>query len=164
MTHITQNMAYSRTDGYMKKEKKGRYHVLFALYLALLIYFLFFAESFRESTPDYYRYNLIPFQEIMRYLRYYHSIGIGRVCLNLLGNIIGFAPFGFFLPCISNRKLNFGAVTLFSMEFSITVEVIQLITRVGCCDVDDVILNTLGGMLGYLCYWIWRKYKHESEK
>ena len=99
MTHITQSTAYSRTDGYMKKEKKGRYHVLFALYLALLIYFLFFAESFRESTPDYYRYNLI-----------------------------------------------------------------QLITRVGCCDVDDVILNTLGGMLGYLCYWIWRKYKHESEK
>lgn len=164
MTHITQSTAYSRTDGYMKKEKKGRYHVLFALYLALLIYFLFFAESFRESTPDYYRYNLIPFQEIMRYLRYYHSIGIGRVCLNLLGNIIGFAPFGFFLPCISTRKLSFGAVTLFSMEFSIAVEVIQLITRVGCCDVDDVILNTLGGMLGYLCYWIWRKYKHESEK
>lgn len=84
--------------------------------------------------------------------------------LEFAGQYYWFCAVWVLLPCISTRKLNLGAVTLFSMEFSITVEVIQLITRVGCCDVDDVILNTLGGMLGYLCYWIWRKYKHESEK
>ena len=138
------------------------YVIPFILYMGLLIYFLLFAEAFRENAVDEYRYNLIPFREIMRYIQYHKTIGTGRVLLNLLGNIIGFAPFGFFLPCISRRPIDLWAATLFSMEFSITVEVIQLFSRVGCCDVDDVILNTLGGMLGFLCYRVWRKYRHES--
>ena len=127
-------------DGYfMNKTNKIRYVIPFILYMGLLIYFLLFAEAFRENAVDGYRYNLIPFREIMRYIQYHKTIGTGRVLLNLLGNIIGFAPFGFFLPCISRRPIDLWAATLFSMEFSITVEVIQLFSRVGCCDVDDVI-------------------------
>ena len=137
------SMACDKDGYFMNKTNKIRYVIPFILYMGLLIYFLLFAEAFRENAVDEYRYNLIPFREIMRY-------------------IIGFSPFGFFLPCISRRPIDLWAATLFSMEFSITVEVIQLFSRVGCCDVDDVILNTLGGMLGFLCYRVWRKYRHES--
>lgn len=50
---------------------------------------------------------------------------------------------------------------LFSFEFSLLVETIQLVSKVGSFDVDDLMLNTLGGILGYvifsLCNYIRRK-------
>lgn len=135
-------------------KKKFWYSVLFALYLAILIYFLFFAEGFRETSEGIYRYSFRPFHEIMRYIKYWRTIGLARVFINLAGNVIAFMPFGFFLPHLSKRKLSFWTVTLFSLEFSFAVEVLQLFLKVGCCDVDDLMLNTLGGMLGYACFVI----------
>lgn len=41
-----------------------------------------------------YRYNLVPFREIRRYLKYRGTIGSWRVFLNLAGNVVGFMPFG----------------------------------------------------------------------
>ncbi len=80
------------------------------------------------------------------------TIGYARTFINLGGNIIAFMPLGFFIPHLSKRKPSFWTMTLFAMEFSIVVEVVQLFTKVGCCDIDDVILNTIGGALGYGCY------------
>ena len=134
------------------KKKYYLYSMLFAMYLAILVYFLFFAEGFRENISGAYRYNLVPFREITRYIEYRRTIGYGRTFLNLGGNIIAFMPLGFFLPSLCRRRLNFWSVTLIALEASVLVEVIQLFTRVGCCDIDDVILNTIGGMLGYGCY------------
>ena len=50
-------------------------------------------------------------------------------------------------------------MTLISFEFSLLIECIQLVSKVGSFDVDDMILNTLGGSLGYLCFWVARKWK-----
>ena len=36
------------------------------------------------------------------------------------------------------------------------VEVLQMLLRVGVCDVDDLILNTLGAAIGYGCYAVYR--------
>ena len=47
-----------------------------------------------------------------------------------------------------------GTFAVFSNILSLTVEVIQLVTRVGCFDVDDMILNTLGATLGYVLFFI----------
>ena len=38
-----------------------------------------------------------------------------------------------------------------------TIELVQLITKVGSCDVDDIILNTLGGVIGYILWYIYTK-------
>lgn len=125
----------------------------------MMVYFLFFAESMgRVTATQEYHYNLQPFKEILRYLSYYQVIGIYAVCLNLVGNVVAFLPFGLFFPLLSRRNRSFFKVSFLSFELSLLVEVIQLVTRVGSCDVDDVILNTVGGMLGYACFkvlWIW---------
>ncbi len=126
-------------------------------YLILLLYFLFFAEGFRERVATGYQYNFVPFNEIGRYLTYYRTIGIPMVILNLAGNIVAFIPFGYFLPLVAEGRLKFFSVTLLTLQFSVLVEVLQLFTRVGSCDVDDMILNTLGGMIGYGCYRLWVK-------
>lgn len=129
---------------------------LFILYIALMIYFMFFAEMFGRTPSDEYRYNLMPFKEIIRFIKYSSTLGIRTVMINLVGNVVVFIPFGMALVSISRRKLGFFAVTLYSASLSISIELIQHLTRVGSCDVDDIILNTIGGMIGYLLYIIIR--------
>ena len=141
----------------MKTETKNRIRVigriLFVIYILLLVYFLFFAEIYgRNSFADQdYRYNLIPFREVRRFWIYRSQVGHLAAFLNLAGNVIGFWPFGFFLPVMHRRMRSFWLVTLLGFAFSLGVETVQLIWKVGCFDVDDMILNTLGALSGY---WI----------
>lgn len=127
--------------------------LLFALYLILLAYFLFFSEHYgRTINSGEYRYNLTLFKEVKRFIEYRNVIGSEGFIVNIFGNVLAFAPFGFVLPVISpvNRKLL--NITLLSLEFSLTIELLQLIFRVGIFDVDDLLMNTLGGFIGGLCF------------
>lgn len=143
----------------MKKEKNHRafMKLLFIIYMCLLVYVVFFAESMGRTPQEGYVYNLIPLKEIKRFLAYiWDNDTLGRVArLNILGNIIAFIPFGIYLPYMSKSGIGLIATFLYTFSLSLTIELVQLITRVGSCDVDDVILNTLGGVAGYI---IWRVY------
>lgn len=99
-----------------------------------------------------YQYNLTPFKEIMRFIRYRHVVGFHAFFINVFGNIIAFMPMGFFLPAVTGKKLSGIQIFLLSFFVSLSVETVQLLTKLGCFDVDDLILNTLGGFLGYLIY------------
>ena len=136
-----------------KKQIRLLCRVLFALYIAGLVYFLFFAEMLdRTGIERSYRYNLIPFREIRRFIVYADLLGPMAVISNLFGNIVIFMPFGFLVPILGRKKRNFWFTSLLSLALSLAVECIQLVTRTGCFDVDDIFLNTIGGMLGYLVY------------
>ena len=136
-----------------KKQIRLLCRVLFALYIAGLVYFLFFAEMLdRTGIERSYRYNLIPFREIRRFIVYADLLGPMAVISNLFGNIVIFMPFGFLIPILGRKKRNFWFTSLLSFALSLAVECIQLVTRTGCFDVDDIFLNTIGGMLGYLVY------------
>lgn len=126
---------------------------LFLVYFTVLFYFLFFSESLgRGFSEREYQYNLVPLKEIGRFLKYAHILGKKAVWLNLAGNVIAFMPFGFFLPVFSRRCKEIWYVLLYSFELSLLVETIQLVTKVGSFDVDDLLLNTIGGVCGYLVY------------
>ena len=79
--------------------------MLFVLYVLLLIYFLFFSEEYGRVAAEerVYRYNLIPFIEIRRFWIYREQLGVFAVVTNLLGNVIGFIPYGFILPVIARK-------------------------------------------------------------
>lgn len=129
--------------------------VLFGIYLILLSYFLFFAEiTGRTYTGRTYHYNLVPLKEIGRFLKYRRTLGTFAVFANLAGNVIAFVPYGMLIPLLSHRSRNFWRVLLYTMEFSLLVEIIQLVSKVGSFDVDDLILNTIGGAVGYFCFWL----------
>ena len=133
------------------KRKKSLYVVLFAAYLILLFYFLFFSEGLgRASTETEYRYNLTLFREIKRFIEYRHVLGYQAVFLNVVGNVIAFMPFGFLLPPLMNYKTNWFVTTIWAFLFSLFAETIQLFFRLGSFDVDDMLLNTVGGLLGYI--------------
>ena len=116
----------------------------FVVYLMVLLYYLLFAD--RGYTVG--GYNTTPFAEITRYIRYRHSLGVQRVIWNLGGNILGFVPFGYLLSRIARQFGNVFPVILSCLLFSFFVEGIQLVAQVGCFDVDDIILNTVGGAIG----------------
>ncbi len=127
--------------------------LLFIIYFLVLFYFLFFSEEMgRTYTERAYHYNLVPFHEIKRFLTHYKILGMKAVLLNIVGNIAAFVPFGLFLPIFSTRCRKFFFTAFYSFELSLLVELIQLITKVGSFDVDDILLNTLGGIFGYLFY------------
>jgi glycopeptide antibiotics resistance protein len=127
--------------------------VLFFLYFVVLFYFLFFSESMGRNYADRtYHYNLVPFREIRRFIQYAQTLGMQAVLLNLVGNVLAFLPFGTFLPLFSKRCRAGAFTVLYSFELSLVVELLQLVTKVGSFDVDDLLLNTLGGLLGFVVY------------
>ena len=134
---------------------------LFIVYLLSLAYFLFFAEATGRNFADRtYQYNLIPFHEIRRFIVYRRQLGFAAVALNLAGNVLAFVPFGVFLPLLVKRVRPFGKTVLLGFEFSLFVEVVQLFSKVGSFDVDDILLNTLGVLGGYALFrlihlWHW---------
>ena len=142
--------------------------VLFVLYIVFLVYFLFLAEWYgRTGTGEDYRYNLELFREIRRFITYREQLGMFAVFANLFGNILIFVPYGFFISMAAERRGFFK--TLFcSFGLSLCVELVQLVTRVGSFDVDDILLNTIGGVSGYIlfviCNGIRRKYHVRSRK
>ena len=145
-----------------KKHIKNIGLALFLIYISFLVYFLFFSEEYnRNIIAESYRYNFTPFKEILRFWNYRGQLGVRVVVVNLLGNIGAFVPFGLFVPIISIKLRKAWKVILLGMLLSTAVEFVQLITKVGSCDIDDLILNTFGTMIGYLifsvCHAIWRR-------
>ena len=159
LTNITNSMAVnkeskgtgSRMAGISRNRKVAI--LLFLLYFGVLFYFLFFSEKMgRTFVEREYHYNLIPFLEIRRFIIHYEVLGIKAVLLNVVGNVVAFMPFGFFLPIFSGRCRYFFNTVFYTLELSLAVELLQLVTKVGSFDVDDLILNTLGGAMGFVVY------------
>ena len=129
---------------------------LFILYMGMLVYFLFFAESYGRAgeMAREYRYNLIPFVEIRRFWMYREQVGNFAMILNIFGKVVGFVPFGYILPVINDRFRNWLLIVVSGFSLSLCVETAQLIFRVGSFAVDDLLLNTLGALLAYVSFWV----------
>ena len=127
---------------------------MFVLYILVLIYCLFFADRYGQMAfaEREYHYNLVLFTEIRRFWTYREQLGFLAVAANLLGNVVGFMPFGMILPLISRNARGFFFITFSGFTLSLCVEVTQLMTKLGSFDVDDLIMNTLGTAAGYLIF------------
>lgn len=115
-------------------------NLLFIIYILLLYELLTRSELNTVSG-----YNLVPFTEIFRY-----KIGTDAFYLNVVGNIVMFIPFGYFISNYinPNRML---PILLVSALSSATIEFVQVgIGR--SFDVDDIILNVVGAICGFLLY------------
>ena len=139
---------------------------LFVVYAALLLWLLFDRPIARDPVSDYAQImrgnmNLIPFHTIGNYWKvvarweftplFRHSV------INLGGNIFLFIPIGYFLPRLWPYLRNFFSFLLTCTLAITLVELLQLVTLLGSLDIDDLILNLLGMVVGYLIYMIFKK-------
>ena len=133
---------------------RGAVVLLFLSYLAILVYLVFFSERYGRipGNEDGVHYNLKPFAEIRRFLTYREALGIRYVIVNLAGNVLAFIPLGFFPPLLYHVMRKMRRVLLLGFLVSLMVETTQLSAGVGSFDVDDIILNTCGTVIGFLLY------------
>lgn len=105
--------------------------------------------------------NLIPFKTILPYLL--GKNGLLIAALNIGGNIILFLPIGFLLPTLFSR-ISWIKIISIAIATGIIVEGIQAILHIGIFDIDDVILNGLGLILGFWAYGIFTNFSIITKK
>lgn len=151
------------TSSIFTDERSGRlvYKIIlitvFVLYIAFLFYQTFISPIYGRAY-SHRCINIIPFRTISQFMsaRYNRSIKI----INVLGNIVVFMPLGIMLPLLSKRLAGVAKGVLFSAGLSAVIEIMQFIFAVGVTDIDDLILNILGGFLGsVLCTYIYNAIK-----
>ena len=71
--------------------------------------------------------------------------------------LIAFIPFGMLLRWARNKNTTFVQALLYSLGFTLAIETVQYITKLGVFDIDDIIMNTLGGVIGYCIYYVTAK-------
>lgn len=121
------------------------------LMLAFIIYVLcLFQVVTFQDTVSWSSNNFIPFKEIFRY-----DFGSRLFIKNVVGNAVLFLPFGFFVSYYLKSQNGFLPFVL-TLIASGSIETVQmLIGRV--FDIDDILLNLVGGMLGFLIYYLLSK-------
>ncbi|WP_335871791.1 VanZ family protein [Bacillus sp. 2205SS5-2] len=139
----------------MKPYLRMSLYLFFIGYLALLFYLLYFSQyrSYILSLQDR-QLNIVPLRTIIAYFTTFGPLHPKMVMDNFFGNVLAFAPFGLLVPLIWKRMRGLRKVLFLSGAFSLVIEILQYVSRVGAGDVDDVFLNTLGGILGYGCFKI----------
>ena len=121
--------------------------------MCIIVYFVLFSDKLgRDTGYDTFQYNLTPLKEIRRFITYRDSVPMWAFILNLVGNLLIFAPLGFLVPLMRTGKTGVIRIFVYSLLFSLGIEILQLVTRVGVFDIDDIILNTAGGLIGYGLY------------
>ena len=135
---------------------------LFTIYCLLLITILFLNNEYRMggfqnistfSKEHFETSNIIPFATIIGYISgmISNDINTGIVIINLVTNLLLFAPMGFFIPMLFQDKIkNTKQFLIIIIILTFLVEIIQFITYRGSTDIDDIILNTIGASIVYM--------------
>ncbi|MBO3444961.1 VanZ family protein [Clostridium sp. CCUG 7971] len=141
--------------------------LLFLLYfLVLLLVTVFKYSAISFSNPlDKYVYNkygvfgiinLIPFKETISTLTDNH-VPIMMPIRNIVGNILLFIPLGLMIPILFEKYNKLSKIFFLGFISSLSIEVVQLFVGDNVSDIDDVIFNTTGAILGLLCYKLLKK-------
>ena len=136
--------------------------ILFIIYCLLLITVLFLNNEYRMggfqnintfSKEHFETSNIIPFATIIGYISgiISNDINTSIVIINLVTNLLLFAPMGFFIPILFQDKIkNTKQFVLVMVILTLLIEILQFITYRGSTDIDDIILNTIGASIVYI--------------
>ncbi|MBP3603468.1 MAG: VanZ family protein [Lachnospiraceae bacterium] len=149
----------------MKKSHKW-IHVLFFLYLLIVVRLIIFKYPFymlKEIASTWEKgiilegldtANFTLFKTIRMYIDYAYMLNSFE---NLVGNVVVFIPFGFLLPYVLKKGKNFFVMLLNAVSFVLGIELFQLFSAFGAFDVDDILLNCVGAIIGYMLFLIGKK-------
>ena len=139
--------------GIMNKRERIKTVFLYGVFICYILFLIKILLLSRTSHSELRSINLIPFYGIAEYI-FSNSADIKRFAFgNVVGNIVIFIPLGTYLTLFKNDK-RVRTNLLFIFLVSLSVEIIQGILSIGASDIDDIILNCLGGLIGILGYKI----------
>lgn len=137
--------------------------ILFVLYLLILLKVIVFKYPLGqlvEIAASWQRdvfwegidsANFEFFRTIKLYTRYWEYKELNSFG-NLIGNVLIFIPLGYMLPRVFKWSEKFIICMLQILLLVLGIELFQLFTNFGVFDVDDILLNFVGGVIGYLFY------------
>lgn len=132
--------------------------IVYTIFLAQQLLFgseRFLARDIMISNRDIY-INWIPFSTISMYIEHFEYFKFWDWISNMFGNVMVFMPIGILLPIISKYRrfiFTFGIGFLMSLS----IEIAQYYLCLGVFDVDDIILNVFGVVLGYMVYKVTKR-------
>lgn len=137
--------------------------LLFILYAAVMLYLLFFRRLLLNghalpAEQDYFRaladrFEPVPFRTVTEFIGRVEKISVSDLAFrNLVGNVVLFIPLGIFLPLIFPKQRRLPVLLITVAGIISIVELTQMFTLLGTCDIDDLILNTAGAAAGFGIY------------
>ena len=147
-------------------DRREALKLLFCIYCAVLLALLFWRTPERGSGTYWDRVlgllNPRPFETVCHFARLlgHRSPALVRLAaVNLFGNVLMFVPLGLLLPALWPRLARWWRTLSVCAGAIVAVELIQMLTLLGYCDIDDLTLNLLGAAMGYGLYLIFIKTK-----
>lgn len=125
--------------------RKNILNIAFIIYISFLLIIVFFKFDYVGGYNG--TYNITPLRTLRLYIENRHAFSRSVFYLNLLGNIAIFVPLGIFIK-LYRPKLGYFPALLIVVLGSMLIEAVQYITKFGILDIDDVILNSIGGIIG----------------
>lgn len=155
----------------MPRDEKKIWKWIFLVYLLILIKLIVYKYPLEELVKITQNWkkdvileglataNFIPGKSIRMYIRYFYKFPFWNGFSNLIGNILVFIPYGILLPVAYMECAKWWKTLLWAVGFVITIEMYQLFSAFGALDVDDILLNVAGAMIGYGIYHVLKKKK-----
>ena len=137
---------------------KNIWKSIFTIYILMLLIFVVFKfngdvysviNTIQTNKNRGVGVNLIPFSTIGAYIS---DINSDISIINILGNIIPFIPMGFIIPMAFPSFRNFMKTMITCLLLICSIEILQLIFYVGSFDVDDIILNQISCIIGFVLF------------
>ena len=158
------------TEKFGRKRLISVFFFLYLLFIIRVIVFKYPLSQMQEIVNSWQKdvvleglhtANFVPFKTIKMYIQYYDLPGL-RSFANLFGNVLVFVPVGLMLPMVHRASKNIIVAIVNTLFFIVGIEVFQLFSNFGAFDVDDIILNMFGILIGSCIYKIVRKSEKEE--
>ena len=138
------------------KATKAIMYLVFIIYIMVLLKVILFKNAnitqiINWDVAGKHLYNLVPFASVKQLWQMESRSLIWKLS-QIAGNVLVFLPLGYMVPLLFKNMRRFGKVLLLSFGISLVFELMQYLFGLGCMDVDDLILNLIGGVLGYGAY------------
>ena len=142
----------------MKAGSKRTKWLISTIYGLFLLYVLFFRSIGTTYPWTYAEYlgamhNFIPFKSV--YVLFTAPVisarSILRFLVNFIGNLVLFIPWGVLLPACFKKFQSFKRFAALTLSVLVLVETIQIFSRLGSFDVEDILLNMIGACAGFVC-------------
>ena len=150
-----------------------RIRLIFIIYLLVILRVIIFKYPFSqlmEIVRTWEKHvileglntaNFIPFKTIRMYIDYSYKLNSFE---NLVGNIVVFIPFGFLFPYVYRSGRNFLVMLFNALLLVLGIEIFQLFSAFGAFDVDDILLNCTGAVIGYLGYLLRESFRGKERQ
>ena len=123
--------------------------ILLSLYIVVLLYFTVVGRYSHEE----YEYQINFFTSY----RWFFEQNGEQVLRQLLINLVMLMPVGFLLPVVIKAKHKYLITMALSLLLTVFIETMQLITKCGSFEIDDIINNFVGAVIGMLLYVLYSK-------